>query len=87
MGNKPTSAQQTWDWDVRVRERNLKAGLLTEKEVEKFLTGLEDLDDRTDTVTLAQPALSSSGRADVGAADDDDDDDEDDAEDGDGEAS
>jgi hypothetical protein len=67
MANKTALTAQTWDWDVRVRERNLKAGLLQEKEVEKMLSALEDLSEKTDIVTLAQPALSG---------DDDDDDDD-----------
>lgn len=85
MGNKTTSAQ-TWDWDVRVRERNLKAGLLSEKEVEKMLSSLEDLAEKADTVSLAQPALSSSAvsadASDIDDEEDDDDIDDDDDDDG-----
>jgi len=64
---------QQWDWDVRVRERNIKAGILSEKEVEKMLDGLEDLAEKMDTVSLAQPALS-------GGHDDIDEDEEDEVE-------
>jgi hypothetical protein len=74
-------SSQQWDWDVRVRERNLKAGILSEKEVEKMLTSLEDLTEKMDTVSLAQPAMASS----ASLPDDDDDDDEDDEVGGDGE--
>jgi hypothetical protein len=56
MSNKATI--QSWDWDVRVRERNLKAGIISEKEVEKLLSSLADLTDKMETMTLAQPALS-----------------------------
>lgn len=46
-----------WDLDIRVRERNLKAGTLTEKDVEKILGQLPDMADQVDAVTIAQPAL------------------------------
>lgn len=56
-----------WDWDLRVRERNLRAGLLQEKDVEKALSGLPDLEAQTEPFSLAQPALDG---------DDEDDDDD-----------
>ena len=46
-----------WDWDVRVRERNLKKGLLDEKSVEKHLSQLTDVADQADSLDLPQPAL------------------------------
>jgi hypothetical protein len=46
-----------WDWDVRVRERNLRKGILDDKDVEKHLTQLPDVGDQADSVTLPQPAL------------------------------
>lgn len=46
-----------WDLDIRVRERNLKNGTLTDKDVEKMLGTLTDLADQADPTTLAQPAL------------------------------
>ena len=46
-----------WDLDIRVRERNLTAGSLTEKDVEKFLGSLPDMADQVDAVTVPQPAL------------------------------
>lgn len=52
-----------WDWDVRVRARNLSSGVLTPKDVEKMLAALPDLDASVDTVTLAQPALSAEPAA------------------------
>ncbi len=48
----------SWDWDIRVRHRNLKAGTLTEKDVEKHVHALPDLESQTDPVTLAQPAIA-----------------------------
>ena len=47
-------------------QRNLRAGLLQEKDVEKALSGLPDLEAQTEPFSLAQPALDG---------DDEDDDD------------
>ena len=47
----------TWDLDVRVRERNLKRGVLTEKDVEKNAQQLPDLADEAEPVSVQQPAL------------------------------
>ena len=54
----------SWDWDIRVRERNLKNGILTEKDIEHERGKLADLAGETDPVTEAQPA--------IGGAEDDD---------------
>jgi len=54
MSNKSINS---WDWDIRVRERNLKAGTLTDKDVEKHVSALPDLESQTEPVTLAQPAI------------------------------
>jgi hypothetical protein len=51
-----------WEWDVRVRERNLRKGTFDEKDVEKHLASLPDVADQSDAVTTAQPALG--GRSD-----------------------
>jgi hypothetical protein len=48
----------SWDWDIRVRERNLNNGILTEKDVEQQRAKLTDLAEQTDPVTEAQPALN-----------------------------
>ena len=53
---------QSWDWDVRVRERNLKRGLLDAEIVEKQMAKLTDTAEECEAVTLAQPALG--GRSD-----------------------
>lgn len=72
----PHKAQQNpWIFDVRVRERNLKAGLLTEKEVEKRLAALPDLADQTESFGASQPALQAPAEL-------DDEDDGDDGSDG-----
>ncbi len=52
-----------WDLDIRVRERNLKNGTLTEKDVEKMMTQLPDMADVVDPVSTAQPALAQGDAA------------------------
>jgi hypothetical protein len=52
-----TKSMQPWEWDIRVRERNLKKGTLTASEVEKYLADLADLASRADTVLQPQPAI------------------------------
>jgi len=54
MSNKTINS---WDWDIRVRERNIKNGTLTDKDIEKHKTGLPDLAEQADGVSLPQPAL------------------------------
>lgn len=46
-----------WDWDVRVRERNLRKGLLDDKDVEKHVSQLADVSEQSEPVTHPQPAL------------------------------
>jgi len=65
-----------WDLDVRVRERNLRAGLISEKDVEKHVAGLADLADQVETFALAQPALDEAAADDIDEGDDEDDADE-----------
>jgi hypothetical protein len=56
-----TKQINSWDWDVRVRERNIKNGTLTEKDVEKSTQQLTDLEGQADPVTTGQPALGGHG--------------------------
>jgi len=51
-----------WEWDIRVRERNVRKGIFDEKEIEKHLAALPDVADQADGVTAPQPALG--GRSD-----------------------
>ena len=68
-----TSAwKNPWLTDVRVRERNVKKGLLDAKDVEAYLGDLSDAADKGEEVDIPQPALDLP---------DDIDDDEDDEED------
>jgi hypothetical protein len=52
-----TKAINGWDWDIRVRERNVKKGVLDDKAIERHLTQLADVGDQADTVGVPQPAL------------------------------
>ena len=47
----------SWEWDVRVRERNLRKGLLDEKEVEKHVAALVDVSEQAEPINYPQPAL------------------------------
>jgi hypothetical protein len=53
-GNKTINP---WDWDIRVRERNLRKGILEEKDVEKHVSQLPDLADQAESIGIAPPAL------------------------------
>jgi len=48
---------ENFKYDVRVRERMLKRGLLTESELTKHVDGLADVTDQVIEVELKQPAL------------------------------
>lgn len=50
--------ENRWTMDVRVRERNLKSGALTDKDLEKYLMALPDLADRVEPFATPQPALA-----------------------------
>jgi len=54
MSNKQI---QSWDWDVRVRERNLKKGILDDDTVSKHLGKLPDVAEQCEPVSMPQPAL------------------------------
>lgn len=50
-------------YDVRVRERMLKRGLVTEADIKRHLEGLSDLEPTSGHVELAQPAIGVAGAA------------------------
>ena len=54
MSNKTINA---WEWDVRVRERNLKRGVIGDKDLEKHVRELPDRADEAEPVGVPQPAL------------------------------
>jgi hypothetical protein len=57
MATGNTKQINAWEWDVRVRERNLKKGIFDEKDVEKHLSQLPDAADQAESIGLPQPAL------------------------------
>lgn len=78
-----------WQMDIRVRERNLKSGSLTDKELEKNLAALPDLEGQSESFSTQQPALEQkhvpppapvvhANAADDAPDDEDDEDDDDD---------
>ena len=78
-----TQKTNPWTFDVRVRERNLKAGTITDKDVDKYVAGLPDLGDQSESFATSQPALAQPPApepVDMGA-DEEDDEDEDEADD------
>ena len=84
-----TQKTNPWTFDVRVRERNLKAGTVTDKDVEKYLGGLPDLADQSESFGTSQPALLQpivEHVADSAADEGDDEDEDEDEDDGDGES-
>jgi hypothetical protein len=62
MATANTKTINAWDWDVRVRERNVRRGIIDEKEIEKHLAQLPDAADQIESMNHPQPALG--GRAD-----------------------
>lgn len=62
--------QNPWTMDVRVRERNLKSGALTDKDLEKYLTALPDVADHAEAFGTAQPALAQQHAAESASTDD-----------------
>ena len=57
MATGNTKAINPWEWDVRVRERNLGKGIFDEKDVEKHLAQLPDAADQAEVIAVPQPAL------------------------------
>ena len=57
MASANTKTINLWDLDVRVRERNLRKGILDDKDVEKHLGQLPDLADQAEALGIPQPAL------------------------------
>ncbi len=47
----------SWDWDIRVRERNVRKGILDDKDIEKHLASLPDISEQADSITVPGPAL------------------------------
>jgi len=58
-----TTQKTPWDLDVRVRERNIRKGVLDDKDVEKYLKELPDSAANAENVTLQQPAVGGGATA------------------------
>jgi hypothetical protein len=46
-----------WDLDIRVRDRNVAAGVLDQKEVEKHIKELPDVAANAEPIAIPQPAV------------------------------
>lgn len=54
-----TISKAQWDLDVRVRDRNLKNGLIKAEDVATMLAALPDVGDAGLSVDVAQPAVGA----------------------------
>jgi hypothetical protein len=57
MATSVTKTINSWDWDIRVRERNVKKGVFDEKDIEKYLLQLADVGEHGENIASPQPAL------------------------------
>jgi hypothetical protein len=57
MATGNTKTINSWEWDIRVRERNIGKGIFDEKDIEKHLAQLPDAADQAESIVVPQPAL------------------------------
>jgi len=57
MATGNTKIINPWEWDIRVRERNVGKGIFDEKDIEKHLAQLPDAADQAESIVVPQPAL------------------------------
>jgi hypothetical protein len=57
MASSNTKTTNPADFDVRVRERNLRKGTIDEKAVEAYIAQLPDVADAVEYISVPQPAL------------------------------
>jgi hypothetical protein len=57
MATGSTKTINPWEWDVRVRERNVGKGIFDEKDIEKHIAQLPDAADQAESIVIPQPAL------------------------------
>jgi hypothetical protein len=57
MASTNTKTINAWEWDVRVRERNVRKGIFDEKDIEKHIAQLPDVADQAEFIGVPQPAL------------------------------
>lgn len=53
-----TDSKMLWNFDVRVRERNLNCGTLKGDELKTYFQGLVDVQSNVETIEVRQPAFS-----------------------------
>jgi hypothetical protein len=52
-----TKIINAWEWDIRVRERNVRKGIFDDKDIEKHIAQLPDVSDQAESISVPQPAL------------------------------
>jgi hypothetical protein len=57
MATGTTKIINPWEWDIRVRERNVGKGIFDEKDIEKHIAQLPDVADQAESIVIPQPAL------------------------------
>lgn len=57
------STSEYFKYDVRIRERMLAKGLLSEKDLQSHLESLPDVEAEASPVAIPQPALAGSAAA------------------------
>jgi hypothetical protein len=57
MASTTTKTINAWDWDIRVRERNVRKGILDDKDIEKHLAQLPDVGEQAEPIVFPAPAL------------------------------
>lgn len=63
------SSQKTpWDLDLRIRDRNLQKGVLSQKDLERYLKDLPDLAAVVDPVQLPQPIFAAGASEESGSS-------------------
>ncbi|HNS98880.1 MAG TPA: hypothetical protein PKL73_18135 [Polyangiaceae bacterium] len=55
-----TDTRILWDFDVRVRDRNLKTGRLKKDEVDRYYDNLVDVTNNVDAMEARQPTLPTA---------------------------
>jgi hypothetical protein len=57
MATTTTKTINAWEWDIRVRERNVRKGIFDDKDIEKHIASLPDVSDQAESIGITQPAL------------------------------
>lgn len=57
MASGNTKTINSWEWDIRVRDRNMRKGVFDDKDVEKHISQLPDVTEQAEQIGFPQPAL------------------------------